>query len=86
MSFFLKLAFVLTALFYPHLGAAAEEEGIKDNSFLIEEAYNQEAGVIQFIQGYQYSELTKEWTSTFTNEFPVPNETHQLSYALPMVK
>ncbi len=85
MRVFLKFAMVLPVLFYSHLGVA-EEEGIKDNSFLIEEAYNQEAGVIQFIQGYQYSELTKEWTYTFTNEFPVPNETHQLSYALPMVK
>lgn len=33
---------------------SVKAEVVKDNSFLIEEAYNQEAGVVQFIQGYQY--------------------------------
>jgi hypothetical protein len=66
--------------------ALAEEGGIKDNSFLMEEAYNQEAGVVQFINGYQYSDRTKEWGYTFTNEIPIIDETHQFSYVLPINK
>lgn len=57
---------------------------IEDNSFLIEEAYNQEEGVLQYIQTYQYSHETKEWLYTFTQEIPFPNQTHQVSYTLPV--
>lgn len=41
--------------------SAFAAESVKDNSFLIEEAYNQEPGVLQFIQTYQYFERAKEW-------------------------
>ena len=58
-------------------------EGIKDNSFLIEEAYNQEQGVVQFIQGYQKSESTQDYSYSFTNEIPINSETHQISYVIP---
>lgn len=61
-----------------------EVKKIEDNSFLIEEAYNQEEGVIQYIQAYQYSHKTKEWIYTFTQEIPFPNQTHQVSYTLPI--
>lgn len=57
---------------------------IKDNSFLIEEAYNQEAGVVQFINGYQNTSPANDWSYTFTNEFPLGNETHQFSYVIPV--
>ena len=66
--------------------AVVAEEGISDNSFLIEEAYNQEPGVIQYIQTYQYSHKTKEWLYTFTEEVAVPNMTHQLSYTIPVAR
>lgn len=63
----------------------AEEPGpIADNSFLIEEAYNQEEGVMQYIQAFQYSHETKGWLYTFTHEMPFPNQTHQLSYVIPV--
>ena len=63
----------------------AEEAGpIADNSFLIEEAYNQEEGVVQYIQAYQYSRHAKEWIYTFTQEVAAPNQTHQLSYVIPV--
>lgn len=70
------------------LGAVAAEtkvevQKIEDNSFLLEEAYNQEAGVIQHIQTFQYMK-EKNWVYTFTEEWPVPNETHQLSVTLPI--
>ena len=86
MKFILTIGLVLAAMSFSSLVLAAEEAVVEDNSFLIEEAYNQEAGVVQFIQGYQYSDLTKDWAYTFTNEIPVPDETHQFSYVLPMLK
>lgn len=79
----LKKFFAFILLFCCDVATA---EPIKDNSFLMEEAYNQEAGVVQFINGYQYSDLTKEWTYSFTNEIPIGDETHQFSYVLPLSK
>jgi len=61
---------------------AAEAAKIQDNSFLIEEAYNQEPGVIQHIQAFQYMD-DKSWIYTFTEEWPVPRQTHQLSATIP---
>ena len=77
----LLAAAVLLAL----AGAAGAQEPtgpIQDNSFLIEEAYNQEAGVVQHIQLFLYDWKSKGWAWTFTQEWPVPNETHQLSYTV----
>ncbi len=51
---------------------------IQDNSFLIEEAYNQEAGVIQHISNFSRTR-TGAWTYTFTEEWPVLGQTHQAS-------
>ena len=39
---------------------AAEVKKIQDNSFLLEEAYNQEDGVIQHIQSYLYNKKTRD--------------------------
>lgn len=77
---------ILLSLLVTLISTTVFAERIKDNSFLIEEAYNQEAGVVQFINGYQYSQLTKEWTYSFTNEIPIHDETHQFSYVLPVSK
>jgi len=64
--------------------AAADAPGkIQDNSFLIEEAYNQERGVIQHIQTFQYLKRSRSWGYTFTQEWPVPDQTHQFSYTIP---
>lgn len=64
-------------------GAWAEEPGkIRDNSFLLEEAYNQEPGVIQHILSAQYME-GGSWEFTFNDEWPAPRETHQLSATVP---
>jgi hypothetical protein len=57
--------------------------GIADNSFLLEEAYNQERGVVQHIQAYTRNWETGEWSYSFTQEWPVnPAPRHQLSYTL----
>jgi hypothetical protein len=56
---------------------------IQDNSFLVEEAYNQEFGVVQHIQSFQRYWNSKDWIYTFTQEWPVdPSPRHQLSYTL----
>jgi len=60
-----------------------DRSSIADNSFLIEEAYNQEFGVVQHIQNWQYNR-GGEWTYSFTQEWPVdPAPRHQLSYTIP---
>ena len=58
---------------------------LKDNSFFIEEAYNQEEGVVQHISGFLYSPTpTKQLTYSFTQEWPLAGTHQQLSYTLPM--
>jgi hypothetical protein len=75
----LALLFTLAAL--PLL--AAEPLAIQDNSFLIEEAYNQEAGVVQHISTFMRSR-DGAYVSTFTQEWPAGGLAHQLSYTLPL--
>jgi DtxR family Mn-dependent transcriptional regulator len=53
---------------------------IEDNSFLVEEAFNQEAGIFQNIFGA--ARLGGRWAMTFTQEWPVVSQTHQLSYTV----
>ena len=60
--------------------------GIQDNSFLIEEAYNQDRGVVQHISGFQRDERTGDFTYQFTQEWPLGGIAHQLSYTLPLVR
>ena len=56
---------------------------IQDNSFLIEEAYNQEYGVVQHISSFTRFWNSKDWNYSFTQEWPSPgDERHQLSYTL----
>lgn len=54
---------------------------IEDNSFLIEEAYNQEKGVIQYINTFTRTNKG-DFAYTFTNEFPVGGQRHQFSYVV----
>jgi hypothetical protein len=82
-----SIALLAPCLFLISLNSSAEEKKrIEDNSFLIEEAYNQEEGVIQYIHSYQYSKKTNEWLYTFTNEIPMPNQNHQFSYTVPIAR
>ena len=79
------LALVLALLVPGNPDAIAEEpKKIRDNSFLIEEAYNQEPGVIQHIQAFFYNVRDKSWNYSFTEEWPVCRETHQLSATIPV--
>jgi len=55
---------------------------IADNSFFLEEAFNQEAGVVQHISSFVY--LRNEgFFYNFTQEWPAPNERHQFSISIP---
>ncbi|HEY3399640.1 MAG TPA: hypothetical protein VGK03_03325 [Geothrix sp.] len=66
------------------LTAQEKKEGpIQDNSFLVEEAYNQEKGVVQHISTFTRYQETKDWIYTFTQEWPVGSIKHQLSFTLP---
>jgi hypothetical protein len=81
------LILAMTVLLGPHsLGQSAppaSEPGIQDNSFLVEEAYNQNFGVVQHISSFTRFWDSKDWNYSFTQEWPVPgDERHQLSYTL----
>ena len=58
-------------------------EAIEDNSFFIEEAYNQELGVVQHISTGYYQPKNRDFVYTFTQEWPIGGQTHQLSYTIP---
>jgi hypothetical protein len=68
----------------------AEEEGsdlltgVQDNSFLIEEGYNQEPNQVQHISLFLRDRDDHEWTWAFTQEWPVGSMKHQLSYTVPV--
>jgi len=67
--------------------AAAQQEPIEiieDNSFLIEEAYNQEPGVVQHIFQAVYSNDPRQrgWAFAFTQEWPIYGQDHQFSYTI----
>jgi hypothetical protein len=66
--------------------ALAAEGPIQDNSFLVEEAYNQEDGVVQHINTFQRYRNSGDWVYTFTQEWPVGGLAHQFSYTVPVVR
>jgi hypothetical protein len=90
----LRLTFLLTFLVFsstssmlaqqasPQTLSKAPSGPIQDNSFLVEEAYNQEDGVIQHINFFQKNLPTRDWIYTLTDEWPVRSYKHQLSFTL----
>jgi hypothetical protein len=56
---------------------------ITDNSFLVEEAFNQEGGVFQNIFSWTKSPRG-DWQASFTQEWPAPSMTHQFSFTIPV--
>src|SRR5687768_4614227 len=68
------------------LRAEAQRSGpfeIAGNSFLVEEAFNQETGVFQNIFLFQRAKSGGGWALEFTQEWPVWGQRHQFSYTLP---
>jgi hypothetical protein len=84
---FLLVMLPLILLFSPSIGLAEEgqSEKIRDNLFLLEEAYNQETGVIQHIQTFDLNPRNKSWIYTFTEEWPVLSDRNQLSLTIPAI-
>jgi len=69
----------------PLAAQEATPSPIADNSFLIEEAYNQEAGVVQHISTFTRPNGGGAWAYSFTQEWPFRGSTHQLSYTVPVL-
>lgn len=59
----------------------APEFRITDNSFLVEEALNQEPGVFQNIVGIDVG--GDGWETSFTQEWPLVSRRHQIAYTVP---
>lgn len=66
--------------------AAQELPPIQDNSLLIEEAYNQEPGVVQHVLLFSRDRTTRAWELGFTQEWPLASQNHQLSYSVPLAR
>lgn len=58
-------------------------KAIEDNSFFIEEAYNQEEGIVQHIFTGVGSANSIFSEGSFTQEWPALGQTHQLSFTIP---
>lgn len=78
----------LAAVFPAALSAQRAEEPppIADNSFLVEEAYNQERGVVQHINTFSRFAGVAGWMYTFTQEWPLAGQRHQISYTIPLAR
>lgn len=80
------LATLVSSCWFATSAAAAEKDarlaaGVQDNSFLIEEAYNQEPGVVQHITSLRRQ--GRDWFFAFTQEWPLGTQVHQFSYTIP---
>ena len=80
------LAYLLPPL-SPLIASEPLAKGIQDNSFFIEEAYNQEPGMVQHIFNLpiDFTNGSREIAPSFTQEWPVFSQTHQFSYTIPYV-
>jgi hypothetical protein len=89
VGFFFWMTLALVISVNPKAVLAAQKERpidvIEDNSFLIEEAYNQEPGVVQHIFTAQYNNDSRRrgWEFNFTQEWPILSQDHQFSYTIP---
>lgn len=83
----MRLSLLLPSLVILAAPAAAQAPPpIRDNSFLIEEAYNQEPGVVQHVLLFARDRATRDWELGFTQEWPFLSQDHQLSYSVPLVR
>jgi hypothetical protein len=64
--------------------ASEGEKPIQDNSFVLEEAYNQEDGVAHHISCLSWQPKARQWSYSFTDEWPVVTPLHQLGFTLPV--
>jgi DtxR family Mn-dependent transcriptional regulator len=74
-------AAMLLLAFAASASAQAQPFQILDNSFLVEEAFNQESGIFQNIFGVRAAD-GDDWEAAFTQEWPLFTQTHQFSYTV----
>jgi len=86
LSALLAVALMAAPIAFAQTPPPEVESQIQDNSFLIEEAYNQDPGVVQHIQTFSRATRGGDWLYTFTQEWPAPTIKHQLSYTLAMAQ
>lgn len=79
------LPLLVCLMVLPSTADSQDPPPIRDNSFLIEEAYNQEPGVVQHILLFARDRATRDWELGFTQEWPFLSQNHQLSYSVPLV-
>lgn len=77
-----RIVLATLALAATTLAAQEPAQPIEDNSFLMEEAYNQETGVVQHINTLMRVREGKFWTYGFTQEWPLLGQRHQISYTV----
>lgn len=82
----LFLAAVVPAVLHSQSAAPPAKAPIADNSFFLEEAYNQEAGVVQHISGFARTSGQNGWAYAFTQEWPFRSQRHQVSYTVAVLQ
>src|SRR3954463_13408690 len=69
------------------LAQSKDVAAIEDNSFMVEEAFNQEKNVIQHINLFTRTWNNKGWVYTFTDDWPFPgHDRHQMSATIPALQ
>lgn len=58
---------------------------VQDNSFLVEEAYNQEAGTVHHALLLQHARHGSGWVLGFSQEWPLQGQRHQVGFTLPFI-
>jgi hypothetical protein len=56
---------------------------LEDNSFFLEEAYNQDPRVVQHIFDWTFIDPAGDYAVTFSQEWPLFGRRHQISYSIP---
>ena len=80
------LVLALLCIAYPAYTAEQRPiDVIEDNSFFVEEAYNQDPGVVQHIFTAVFNNDSRQrgWNFNFTQEWPLYGKDHQISYTIP---
>lgn len=79
----MKKLFLLLSIVSITASAQEFTKAIEDNSYLIEEAYNQEDRVVQHIFNGIRISSSNQLESSFTQEWPAFGHLHQVSFTIP---
>lgn len=76
----MKIFLVALLILFNKIFSQEFSKSIEDNSFLIEEAINQEGGIVQHISSFNIKD--NENNFSFTQEWPIFSQTHQFSFTV----